>query len=224
MGVCYFLASGPVRSRVSPWQHFGALVDHAQVGGVSLTQRLFRFGYTQPVSGHSLEIPTSIPRDISTVLEFSAPCEVFIPSPTCPPLETPTALNLCRSGPPVYYGRGWLPPFPSLATSVLTPNRSAWKGRWGQWHLTRRELLLVYDVGEAFLSPLMDSGYPDPQSLPLHMWTAAITAVCVLCFSTGGILFWVQQGSILSLLPILHPSELGRTLQHQIYPVMKQFQ
>ena len=136
------------------------------------------------VAPASVSVPVSVPRDVSTVLEFQ-PCPVHVPIPD-PSVVQPLSVRVLPLG---LHGGGLLGPRPILETTVVTPARGARKGNWGIRPLSLKELLQIYDVGDKFL-PLLLQEPPDlRQFTPLHSSAAAITAALS---HTGGGSFFAQ--------------------------------
>ena len=152
--VSALLTTAGLRSLPSTWRPASFKVEHHLVGGVTTTLTHCYFALNPlrhpSVAPASVSVPVSVPRDVSTVLEFQ-PCPVHVPIPD-PSVVQPLSVRVLPLG---LHGGGLLGPRPTLETTVVTPARGARKGNWGVRPLSLKELLQIYDVGDKFLPLLL---------------------------------------------------------------------
>ena len=197
------------------WQLRRISVAHHHVGGVTTgTHNVVGCVHTS-ASKHYLQAPVPrpvVPRDLSTVLEATAP--LFHLRPRAPEaeqnLEDYEVRNVGSSSEPVYHGGGWLPPKPTPYLTIKTPSVFTKEGRWTLRRLQPKEFLYAHDWGDFFVELLSSHIYEQafPKIVPGNSLVSGVTQLATvlqdLLASTngGGILLLLLL--LLLRVPLLH--------------------
>mmetsp|Transcript_18233 Transcript_18233/g.45137 ORF Transcript_18233/g.45137 Transcript_18233/m.45137 type:complete len:1296 (-) Transcript_18233:2196-6083(-) len=182
------LGTGLQRRKVRGWKQVVAKAKHAEAGGVSHS--------LSHVVACSLEgtpvrnipqptLPTSIPRDLGSVLSDVEGSGVNRAPPRQRRLSTFAVVNTRpEQAWPVYHGQGWLPPNPPRSTQVLTPSVFAPKGKWKRRRLTSHEWLAAYDCPDRLLS-VLGPHVSDPSFPGLRPGKSLLAAACIALRNLG---------------------------------------
>jgi hypothetical protein len=157
MGLKRIIGNKPLRRSIPGWTHDSWSFQHCDIGGVT-TGRMngvcLALGTSSP---GSQDLPTSVPRDASTVLCVQAPSRKYRPAPSCCVVVPLGCVNLGSSERPYYHGGGLIPGNSDRNTEVLSPGIYAPKGQWALRSLTLEEVLIAKDYNQV-LAALMTSG------------------------------------------------------------------
>jgi len=150
MGLTEILATRSTRRPIPNWIRRSLTLDHQDVGGVSTRKQSF-FHFKRSLSWDSplFPLPHTVPRDMSTILEFTKTTPKFCREPHQKTLSSPVVVDLAgHTHSPCYHGRGWLPAQFDRTTRVATPTLFVCKGCWGKRPLSSKGVLFGYDVSD----------------------------------------------------------------------------